>query len=104
MAFDRNYLDIIKERAKKSRVYRKHQSVGLALAEILEDREHKALYMRLAKQHPEDDLVPLAKRIAENKAVKNKGAYFMRVFFGEGSLRKQSQHNGQGTRRKQKRR
>jgi len=83
MAIDKNYLDVIKERAKKSRVYQKHQSVGLALAELLDDREHKALYMRLAKQYREDALIPVAKRVAENKAIKNKGAYFMRAFFGE---------------------
>ncbi len=91
MALDKNYMDVIRERAKKSRVYQKHQSTGLALAEILEDREHKALYMRLAKKYREDDLIPLAKRVAENKTVKNKGAYFMRAFFGEGKAEKQSQ-------------
>lgn len=99
MALDKNYMDVIRERAKKSRVYQKHQSTGLALAEILEDREHKALYMRLAKKYREDDLIPLAKRIAENKTIENKGAYFMRAFFGEGKGVKQSQQkNGTRTR------
>jgi len=98
MPLDKNYMNVIRERAKKSRVYQKHQSVGLALAEILEDRGHKALYMRLAKDYWEDDLIPLAKRIAENGTIKNKGAYFMRAFFGEGKPKKRPQEKKHGTR------
>jgi len=76
---DRKYLEVIKARAKTSRVYKKYQSTGLALAEILEDRSHKAIYMRLAKNHDEQQLMNLAKVIADKKGVRNKGAYFMRL-------------------------
>jgi hypothetical protein len=74
-----DYLREIRRRAKESRVYTKHQLVGLLIAEILEDDEHKSLYMKLAKERDADELLALAKSVAENKRVKNKGAYFMRV-------------------------
>lgn len=77
--FPKDYLSIIKERTKASRVYKQHQSVGLALAEILEDDSHKSLYMKLAKQHDHQMLIALAKDIAERKNVQNRGAYFMRM-------------------------
>jgi hypothetical protein len=35
--------------------------------------------MKLAKERDADELLALAKSVAENKRVKNKGAYFMRV-------------------------
>lgn len=71
----------LKERSKKNRVYVKFQDVGLTLTEILDDTKHKALYIKLAKQHDADKLLTLAKRVAGMKNVKNKGAYFMRVLF-----------------------
>ncbi|MBI2013722.1 MAG: hypothetical protein HYS87_02770 [Candidatus Colwellbacteria bacterium] len=74
-----DYIDKLKQRAKESKVYTKHQLVGLELAEILDDEEHKSLYMKLAKTHDADRLLKLAKSVAENKKVENKGAYFMRV-------------------------
>lgn len=74
------YLNLIKERSVKSRVYSKHQWVGLLLAEILEDEKHKSLYMKLAKQYSENKLFSLAESIADNKKIKNKGAYFMKVW------------------------
>lgn len=74
-----DYMKEIAERAKKNRVYRKYQSTGLALAEILEDAEHKALYIRLAKQHDEEKLLTMAKNVAEGKDIKNRGAYFMKL-------------------------
>lgn len=73
------YLAELARRKKESHVYQKHQATGLALAEILEDRSHKALYIRLAKNYEEQFLLGLAKQVAENKNVKNRGAYFMRV-------------------------
>lgn len=63
----------------KNRVSQHFQSTGLAIAEILEDSSHKALYIKLAKQYDEITLTSLAKRIAENKQIKNRGAYFMRL-------------------------
>ncbi len=73
------YLELLKERQKTSRVYSSHQSVGLALADILEDSRHKSLYIKLAKNHKNMELVALAKEIAAKKSVLKKGAYFMRV-------------------------
>lgn len=74
------YIDLIKERSKKNRVVTKHQLVGLNVAEILSDRSHKALYMKLAKENNPDLLLAIAKGVAENGNIKNKGAYFMRVW------------------------
>lgn len=75
----KDYLGLLKERKKTSRVYTQHQSVGLALAEILDDETHKSLYMKLAKKHDTQTLIGLAKDVASRKNVKNKGAYFMRL-------------------------
>lgn len=73
------YLKEIRTRVKKNRVSQKFQLTGLALADILEDREHKALYIKLAKERDEDSLISLAKRVAENGRIKNRGAYFMKL-------------------------
>jgi hypothetical protein len=77
------YLEKLGDRAAKSRVYQSHQLIGLQLADILEDQKHKALYMRLAKQHKTQDLLEVAKKIAESDKIQNKGAYFMKVFFNK---------------------
>ncbi len=77
----KDYLKSLKERGKESRVYKKYQMTGLMLAEILGDSAHKALYIKLAKEHDEEKLVALAKDIAEKKNVRNKGAYFMKMLF-----------------------
>ena len=74
------YLNQYKERAKTSRVYRKYQMTGLALAEILEDDKHKSLYIKLAKNGNDEKLIRLAKNVAERKNIKNKGAYFMNLW------------------------
>jgi len=79
MAIDKNYMALLKERAKKNRIYQKHQLVGLYLAELLKDPSHKALYIRLAKQFNEITLIQLAQRVAERKNIKNRGAYFMKL-------------------------
>lgn len=73
------YLEVLKERKKTSRVYKVHQSTGLALAEILDDEKHKSLYMKIAKERDAQELIELAKDVASRKGVKNKGAYFMRL-------------------------
>lgn len=73
------YFEILKERSKKSKVYRPHQLTGLTLAEILEDPEHKSLYMRLAKIYDNHELIRLAKNLSDKKNVENKGAYFMKL-------------------------
>lgn len=77
------YISNAKERGKKSRVYKSYQLTGLRLAELLEDNSHKSLYIKLAKEQPAEKLLGLAGRIAENHDIKNKGAYFMSVFFNE---------------------
>jgi hypothetical protein len=74
------YLAELKKRAKDSHVHREFQLIGLEIADILRDRAHKALYIKLAKQHPRPhDLLAIAKEVAEKKDVKRKGAYFMVV-------------------------
>jgi hypothetical protein len=76
-----DYLDELRKRARESRVYSKHQLVGLEIAQILCDEEHKSLYIKLAKEHDSDKLLRLAKSIAERKNIKNKGAYFMKLLY-----------------------
>jgi hypothetical protein len=72
-----NYLKELKKRAKKSRVYKKYQLDGLEIAQLLKDEKHKSLYIKLAKEMNGQKLRRLAKEIAEEKNIKNKGAYFM---------------------------
>ena len=75
----KEYLDVLRKRIKKSRVYVSHQAAGLTLAEILDDPKHKSLYMKLAKQYDSEMLIRLAKDIADRKNIENKGAYFMKI-------------------------
>src|SRR3989338_6760982 len=74
-----DYLETLRKRAGRSRVYSRHQLVGLLMAEFLDDRPHKALYMRLAKRPDAEYLLRVAKEVGSRKGVKNKGAYFMRI-------------------------
>ncbi len=76
---NRAYFDELKRRARESRVYSEHQLVGLMLAEILEDEEHKSLYIKLAKEYDSDMLLRLAKDIADRPKVEKRGAYFMKL-------------------------
>jgi hypothetical protein len=76
------YLKGLKERGKESHVYHSHQSVGLEIAAILHDLEHKSLYIKMAKMHNPDRLLSLAKSVAEKRDVKNPGAYFMKLIQG----------------------
>ena len=75
----KEYFSTLKDRAKKSKVYKPHQATGLALAEILADPEHKSLYMRLSKIYDNNELLRIAKTLSEKKNIDNRGAYFMRV-------------------------
>jgi hypothetical protein len=75
------YLSSLKERRGKKRITKNHQLIGLEIADLLDDRAHKALYIKLAKGNDEQKLRGLAKNIAGRKDVKNKGAYFMRMFY-----------------------
>jgi len=83
IGIDKNYLNVIKERSKKGRIYKKFQLTGLIVAQLLGDNKHKALYIKMAKKHNEHKLITIAKNVAERKNVKNKGAYFMKVFYHE---------------------
>ncbi|OGY63728.1 MAG: hypothetical protein A3I24_03855 [Candidatus Harrisonbacteria bacterium RIFCSPLOWO2_02_FULL_41_13b] len=75
----KQYLGKLTERAKQSKIYRDYQMTGLQIAAALQDLKHKALYIKLAKTRGAETLLRLAKSIAENPNVKNRGAYFMRV-------------------------
>lgn len=88
MALDNDYLKNLRERSKKSHVYQKHQMVGLLLSETLGDEGHKALYIKLAKEHDQEKLMKIAGSIKENMNIKNKGAYFMSVLFSKKSKSK----------------
>lgn len=75
-----DYLKVLNERTKTTRVSKPYQLIGLYLAELLEDDGHKALYIKLAKTCDNQQLIELAKNITERKEIKNKGAYFMKVW------------------------
>jgi hypothetical protein len=79
MPINKDYINLIKERAQKSHVYKKFQLTGLMISQILNDEKHKSLYIKLAKKHNNDDLLRIAKEVAERKRIRNKGAYFMRI-------------------------
>ena len=74
---NQGYIEELKKRAKESKVYRKHQLFGLEVAQVLGDEKHKSLYIKLAKEGDGEQMLRLAKEVAERKNVKNKGAYFM---------------------------
>jgi hypothetical protein len=74
-----DYLKELQKRGSESKVYKKHQLVGLEIAEFLKDEKHKSLYIKLAKENDPERLLGIAKEISRNKNVKNKGAYFMTV-------------------------
>lgn len=78
-AEEKDYLEIIKERGRQSRVYKKYQFIGLEIARLLNDENHKSLYIKLAKEYGSEKMFVLAKDVSERKKVKNKGAYFMKV-------------------------
>lgn len=72
-----DYLEELEKRKKESKVYKDYQLVGLLIAETLNDEKHKSLYIKLAKEHNQNELLRLAKSVAERKNIENKGAYFM---------------------------
>ncbi|MCL5006782.1 MAG: hypothetical protein M1153_01355 [Patescibacteria group bacterium] len=95
-----DYLKLLRERAEKSRVYSSHQLVGLTVAQILNDEEHKALFIRLAKDNKGVDLIAIARSVAEKKEVKNKGAYFMRLVQKMGITRRHANSHNKRQRRR----
>lgn len=74
-----DYFDSLKKRSIESRIYRAHQLVGLEIAALLDDSAHLSLYMKLAKEFDSHELLALAKRVVEQKNIKNRGAYFMKM-------------------------
>jgi len=76
------YVAELKRRGKESHVYQKYQLIGLEISQILSDEKHKALYIKLAKEHDADALMRLAKDVASRSNIKNKGAYFMSLLKG----------------------
>lgn len=73
------YKDLLRERKKESRVYKSFQATALEISELLEDSQHMALYMKLAKRYDSHELLRIAKTVAEKKEIENKGGYFMTV-------------------------
>ena len=71
------YFEKLKTRKKESHVYRRYQLIGLQIAELLRDKPHKALYIKLAKERNPEKLLELAKSVAEREHIEKKGAYFM---------------------------
>ena len=76
------YLAELKKRSKESRVHRQFQLIGLEIADLLGDRAHKSLYIKLAKQKDPHDLMRIAKEVAGKGDVRRKGAYFMAIVTG----------------------
>jgi len=74
------YLDKIRERAKKNRIHSRHQMIGLMIADTLRDPSHKSLYIKMARDENGEKMLYIAKSIAENIRIKNKGAYFMKMW------------------------
>lgn len=80
----KEYFESLEKRRAQSRAYRSYQFIGLELAALLRDMEHKALYIKIAKEHTDHDrLITLAKDIVERKNIRNRGAYFMKLFFND---------------------
>ncbi len=73
------FIAALKERGRRSRVYKRFQLVGLEIAMHLADEKHKSLYIKMAKVGDADALLALARRVGDNRRIKNKGAYFMRA-------------------------
>lgn len=90
MKLEPGYFEEIRKRKKESKVYREFQLVGLEIADILGDRAHKSLYIRLAKAGNKSRLMAVAKDVSERRSIKNKGAYFMKVWQKENQTKKKS--------------
>ncbi|MDP2629141.1 MAG: hypothetical protein Q8P45_00345 [Candidatus Harrisonbacteria bacterium] len=79
------YFAKLTKRSSQSHVHYKHQELGLELSELLDDRKHKSLYIKLVKEHPRPGrLREIAKSVAERSNIKNPGAYFMRIVANDG--------------------
>lgn len=81
MSLTSDYLETLKERQKKSKIYKDYQLIGLEIAQLLGDPGHKALYIKLAKENNKNTIFDLAKDIAQKTGIRNKGAYFMKIIY-----------------------
>ena len=86
-----DYLSELKKRSKESHVHRQFQLIGLEIADLLGDRAHKSLYIKLAKDKDPHWLLRLAKEVAEKGDVRRKGAYFMALATGTAKLPEKSE-------------
>lgn len=82
------YLSTIAQRRKETHIHREFQFIGLEVAQLLGDLSHKALYIKLAKIHGKDKILPLARDVADRRNIRNKGAYFMKVLTDANNTRK----------------
>lgn len=73
------YWKTLEERASTANISQPFQLVGLNIAGILGDNQHKALYIKYAKEYNREQLLELAKQTAERPGIKNRGAYFMKL-------------------------
>ena len=78
-----DYLKDLAARKKITRVYSRHQLLGLEIAKLLGDESHKSLYIKLAKKYPAGELMSVARDVAERRGIRKKGAYFMRIITSE---------------------
>jgi len=65
-------------------IYTKEQVLAWDLAVALNDKKHFGFYMKLAKKYPEVRLRQILAEVKQSKnwqKVKNKGAYFTKIFF-----------------------
>lgn len=74
-----DYLGVLKERKRDFRISKKHQLLGVELAELLGDEKRAGFYIKLAKEMNHAALLRLAKDVAERHHVKNKAAYFTKL-------------------------
>ncbi|MFH0806139.1 MAG: hypothetical protein V1885_00170 [Candidatus Brennerbacteria bacterium] len=76
-----SYVKVLAERKRQSSpISRGYQVTGLMLADLLRDRAHKHIYLKLAREYQSTDLLGLAKDVADREGITNYGAYFMRRF------------------------
>lgn len=87
---DKDYIEKLEKRAQSNRIVKEFQDTALHIAELLNDKKHTALYMRLAKHYPKQLLVRIAASVAERGHIDRKGAYFMKILKEEGHFRKQN--------------
>lgn len=82
-----DYLALLKKRAKETRAFRSFQVVGTDVADMLNDRKHIALYIKIAKKIDAQTLLQVATTVVQTNGVKNQGAYFMSIAKERGWLR-----------------